>query len=75
LIMGQNFKISAIWDSSLGVFVSESDIPGLVIETESFEEFVAMVEALAPDLIEANLPESLRPFVLEIQVFRVLEIK
>ncbi len=72
--MGQTFKISAIWDVSLGIFVSESDVPGLVIETETFEEFVAMVEALAPDLIEFNLPVALRPFLLEIHVHRTLEI-
>lgn len=73
--MGQTFKILAIWDSSLGVFISESNIPGLVIETETFEEFMAMVEALAPDLLEANLPEALRPLMLEIHAHRMLEIK
>jgi Domain of unknown function (DUF1902) len=72
--MGQTFKISAIWDASLGIFISESDVPGLVIETETFEEFVAMVEAIAPDLIEFNLPESSRPFLLEISALRTLEI-
>jgi hypothetical protein len=73
--MGQTFKISAIWDSSLGVFVSEGDVPGLVIEIDTFEEFMAMVEALAPDLIEANLPEALRPFVFEMHAHRILEIR
>jgi Domain of unknown function (DUF1902) len=58
--MKQNFKITAIWDSEAGVLTSTSNIPGLVVEAETFEEFVFLVEALAPEMLEANLPSSKR---------------
>jgi Domain of unknown function (DUF1902) len=72
--MVQPFKVLAIWDPSLEVFVSESDVPGLVIEAETFEEFVASVEELAPDLLQANMPEAQRPFEFEIVAHWTMEI-
>ena len=54
LRMVQTFKVSAIWDSEAKVFTSQSDIPGLVIEADTFEEFVSLVEDLAPEVLAAN---------------------
>jgi hypothetical protein len=72
--MTQVFKVLAIWDPATELYVSESEVPGLVIEVESFEEFVAAVEDLAPDLLQANLPEVPRPYTFEIEARRTLEI-
>jgi Domain of unknown function (DUF1902) len=55
-LMKQNFKVTAIWDSEAEVFTSTSNIPGLVVEAETFEEFVSLVEVLAPAMLEANMP-------------------
>jgi Domain of unknown function (DUF1902) len=37
------------------VFTSQSNIPGLVVEADTFEDFVSLVEALAPEMLQANL--------------------
>ncbi len=34
-----------------GYFVLGSDIPGLNVETETFEEFVEVIRDVAPDLV------------------------
>jgi hypothetical protein len=72
--MTQAFKVLAIWDPATELYISQSEIPGLVVEVESFEEFVATVEALAPDLLQANLPDAPRPYTFEIQAQRMIEI-
>ena len=65
--MDQTFKVTATWDPDAKVFTSLSDIPGLVIEAETFEEFIALVEDLAPDVVAANLPQVKRPYHFDIQ--------
>jgi Domain of unknown function (DUF1902) len=45
-----------------------------VVEADTFEEFVSLVEALAPEMLEANLPAVQRPVVFDIQSHRVLEV-
>ena len=54
--MAGAFVITATWDAEAGVFTSQSNIPGLVVEAETFEEFVQLVQTLAPEIIAANLP-------------------
>ena len=72
--MKQNFKVTAIWDPEVKVFTSESNIPGLVVEAETFEEFVSLVEALAPEMLEANMPSAKRPFLFDIELHRTLAV-
>jgi Domain of unknown function (DUF1902) len=55
--MSNPFTVTAIWDPEAKVFTSQSDIPGLVVEAATFEELVDLVEALAPEVIAANLPD------------------
>ncbi len=43
--MPHTFTATANWDDKAKVFTSSSDIPGLVVEAETFEEFVSLVEA------------------------------
>ena len=59
--MPNSFLVTATWDAEARVFTSQSDIPGLVIEAETFEEFVELVRALAPEVIAANLPTARGP--------------
>ena len=72
--MAHTFKVKAIWDSDAKVFTSQSDIPGLVIEADKFEEFVSLVEELAPDVLAANLPQIKRPYRFEIRSHRTLAV-
>ncbi len=72
--MTSKHKVLAIWDEEAKVFTSQSTIPGLVVEADTFEEFVELVQALAPEVLEANVPSAKRPYVLDIQSHRVLEV-
>jgi hypothetical protein len=72
--MGTTYKVTAVWDSEAKVFTSTSDVPGLVIEADTFEEFVSLVEALAPDILEANVPGAKRPYYFEIESHRALAV-
>ena len=74
LRMVQAFKVSAVWDSEAKVFTSLSDIPGLVIEADTFEEFVSLVEDLAPEVLAVNLPQAKRPYYFDIQSHRTLAV-
>ena len=51
-----SFTVTATWDPEAGVFYSHSDIPGLHVEAATFDEFVALVRDLAPEMIADNLP-------------------
>lgn len=56
--MIHRFHVTAFWDPEARVWCSESDIKGLVIETETLNEFEEIMDELAADMIEAN---HLRP--------------
>ncbi|NJM30434.1 MAG: DUF1902 domain-containing protein [Rhizobiales bacterium] len=72
--MPQTFTVTATWDEEAKVFTSSSDIPGLVVEAGTFEEFVSLVEALAPEMLAANLPNVKRPYHFDIQSHRSLAV-
>ena len=72
--MPSTFKVTAVWDAEAKVFTSTSDIPGLVVEADTFEEFVSLVEALAPEMLAVNLPEAKRPYLFDIQSHRSLAV-
>jgi hypothetical protein len=65
-----SFHVAAVWDDAAGVFTSESDIPGLVVEAASFDEFVDLVRALAADLITANVPHLRPPYRIDVCAHR-----
>ncbi len=48
------YFVKAHWDAEASVWVSESDIPGLVIETETLAEFEHLMMRLAPEMLAAN---------------------
>ena len=72
--MAQLFNVMANWDEETKVFTSSSDIPGLVVEADTFEEFVSLVEALAPEILAANMPHIKRPYHFDIQSHRSLAV-
>jgi hypothetical protein len=50
----RHFSVKAIWDDETKVFYSQSDIKGLHIEAQTIEEFEAVLDAAASELILAN---------------------
>jgi len=74
LPMTQSFKVTAVWDHEAKVFTSSSTIPGLVVEADTFEEFVSLVEALAPEMLAANMPQVKRPYHFDIESHRSLAV-
>lgn len=49
------YHVKALWDAEAKVWTSESNIPGLVIETETLAEFEDLVRDLAPELLADNV--------------------
>jgi len=49
------YHVAAEWDAEAGVWISSSNIPGLVIEAATLPEFMELVSALAPELLAENL--------------------
>ncbi len=52
--MRKTFHVEALWDAEAKVWVSRSDVPGLVIETATLAEFEALMHALTPGLLADN---------------------
>lgn len=52
--MTTHYHVQADWDADARVWISTTNIPGLVVEAESLPEFVELVQALAPELLADN---------------------
>jgi hypothetical protein len=72
--MAKEFTVTAMWDAEAGVFTTRSDIPGLVVEAQTFEEVVELVQALAPEVIAANLPATPKPYTVRVETRRELAV-
>ncbi len=72
--MVQNFKNTADWDDEAKVFTSASDIPGLVVDLDTFEDFVSLVEALAPQMPSDNIPQVMQPYHFNIEPHRSIAV-
>lgn len=49
------YRINLTWDNEAGVWIATSeDIPGLVLESGSFDALLERVRFAAPELIELN---------------------
>ncbi len=53
-MFNRSFFIRACWDDEAKVYYSESNIKGLHIEAASLEEFEAVIEDSAVELVIAN---------------------
>lgn len=72
--MQKPFHVTAFWDAQAGVFTTQSDIPGLVLEAQSFEELIGLVESLAPEIIAANVPNAKPPYQVRVDTSRELAV-
>lgn len=67
------YHVRADWDAEAKVWVSSSNIPGLVVEAETLEEFIELVRNLAPELLSENAGVS-GPVPVELKASGVLEL-
>lgn len=52
-----DYSVKFTWDNDAGVWYATSDdIPGLVLESESFDTLVNRVRVAAPEILELNCP-------------------
>ena len=52
------YVINLIWDEEVGVWVATSeDVPGLVLESGSFDALIERVRFSIPELIKLNTPQ------------------
>ncbi len=58
--MRDELYVQAIWDEEAGVYISESNIPGMFIQTETLGLFEEVMLDVVPDLIEANILKPAR---------------
>ena len=54
--MAERFYVRAEWDAEAGVFISETNIPGLHVEADTLADFLSVAEELAPAMLAANVP-------------------
>lgn len=51
----QPYTIKAEWDGEAGVWVASSDdVPGLVTGADTFEELIAKLKIVIPELLDEN---------------------
>ena len=48
------FDVRLIWDNEACVWYTQTDIPGLCLEAQTFDELVKEVRLAAPEMIELN---------------------
>lgn len=54
-----NLTVNVIWDADAGVWVAESeDVPGLVLESGSFDALVERLRYAVPEMLELNGAEK-----------------
>ena len=52
--MKPSYFVQALWDAEASVWISDSDIPGLVIEADTLGEFEQLMMQLAPEMLADN---------------------
>ena len=48
------YNVRLIWDEEARVWYTHTDIPGLCLEAETFDELVEEVKLAAPEMLELN---------------------
>lgn len=71
--MAEKYHVQADWDAEARVWVSTTNIPGLVVEADTLPEFIALVNELAPDLLHENAGIS-GPVPVELRANGTLEL-
>jgi len=52
--MKSSYYVKALWDPEASVWVSETDVPGLVIEANTLSEFESLMVELTPEMLATN---------------------
>lgn len=68
------YYVNACWDEEAGVWFSETDIPGLVIEAATLPEFEALMNELAPEMLSLNAHVLAGPVPVNYSVHRTVEL-
>lgn len=71
--MARSFYVKALWDAEAKVWYSETDIPGLVLQAETLEEFEDLIRHFAPDLLASNLNIH-EPVAIRFEASRQLDL-
>ena len=59
MVLSMNYKIDLTWDAEAAVWVATSeDIPGLVLESGSFDALLERVRYAIPELLALNGPSN-----------------
>ena len=48
------YDVRLIWDAEARVWYTETDIPGLCLEADTFDSLVEEVKLAAPEMLELN---------------------
>jgi hypothetical protein len=75
--MSRTYYVKALWDADARLWYSQSDIPGLVLESETLAEFEEAMTTLGPELLAENenihnQPVSIQFLVSETRAFEVI---
>jgi len=66
-----NCTIKFIWDADAGIwFSSSNDIPGLILQSTSFDTLLDRIKSAAPEMLELNQNYK-GPFHLSIETERI----
>jgi len=58
-VKSMEYTITFSWDDEASVWIAESqDIPGLILESGSFDALVERVKIAVPDLLELNRADN-----------------
>jgi len=71
--MSERYHVEATWDPEAEVWISSSNIPGLVVEADTLGEFIELVEALAPEMLADNLGIK-GPVPVDVRANKTLEV-
>ena len=71
--MARSFYVKAFWDPEGNVWCSESDSPGLVLQTDTLEEFEDLIRHFAPELLASNLHIH-EPVAIRFEAVRQLDV-
>ena len=59
-----DYTVNLSWDNEADVWVAQSDdIPGLILESGSFDALIERVRFAIPELIELNKAENPSPII------------
>ena len=52
--MQRSYYVKAVWEPEARVWISDTDVPGLVLEADTLAEFEALMMQLAPEMLSEN---------------------